>query len=216
MNESTFSDLKKIYKKLLIKYHPDTATENYDDSKIKQIIEAYQKLSSENTSIITNKPNSPIYIPHKPDIKKYYAFLSEFFIYSIKCSAFHNDKLDDLKEYIRSYSNSGIIDENILCILPSLLNISEFSVYNTEYEIIERNILNYIKNLLLSSDFITLLSNKNPGFDILINEILHKLNLFKDETIKLKLNSALVLISILQDDDVLLKLYTNSGQNRNL
>ncbi|HQB62421.1 MAG TPA: hypothetical protein PK899_12280, partial [Spirochaetota bacterium] len=60
------------------------------------------------------------------------------------------------------------------------------------------------------------LSNKNPGFDILINEILHKLNLFKDETIKLKLNSALVLISILQDDDVLLKLYTNSGQNRNL
>jgi len=100
--------------------------------------------------------------------------------------------------------------------LPSLLNISEFSVYNTEYEIIERNILNYIKNLLLSSDFITLLSNKNPGFDILINEILHKLNLFKDETIKLKLNSALVLISILQDDDVLLKLYTNSGQNRNL
>lgn len=215
MNEASIPDLKKIYKKLLIKYHPDTATEDYDDSKIKQIIEAYQKL----TSIKTSKKNSdnadPKIITYNLGIKDYYAFLSEYFIYSIKRSAFHNDKLNTLKEYISLYANSSIVDENILCILPSLLNISENTVYDAEYEIIERNILNYIKFLLLSSDFITLLSNKKSGSDILINEILHKLKLFENEDIKLKLNSALVLLAILQDDDVLLELYTNSKQNRN-
>jgi len=216
MNEASISDLKKIYKKLLIKYHPDTATEDYDDSKIKQIIEAYQKLTSIKTSKINSDNADPKIITYNLGIKDYYAFLSEYFIYSIKRSAFHNDKLNTLKEYISLYANSSIADENILCILPSLLNISENTVYDTEYEIIERNILNYIKFLLLSSDFITLLSNKNPGSDILINEILHKLKLFENDDIKLKLNSALVLLAILQDDDVLLALFSNSKQNRNL
>lgn len=212
MNEPSISDLKRIYKKLLIKYHPDTATEDYDDSKIKQIIEAYQKLSSGNKTIATDNSISQKYITHKPDIKDYYAFLSEFFKYSIKCSAFHNDKLDVLKEYIRLYSYSEIPNENILCILPALLNISDVSSYDTEYEIIERNILSHIKTLLSSSDFITLLSNKKHSSDILINEILHKLKLFENEEIKLKLNSALVLLAILQDDGILLNLYTNSKQ----
>ncbi len=66
--ESTSVDIKKIYRKLVLKYHPDICTEENAEDKFKEIVEAFNVLSDPHKKAEYDKKYSVV--SPFPDIKK--------------------------------------------------------------------------------------------------------------------------------------------------
>ncbi len=66
--EASIIDIKKIYRKLVLKYHPDINTENDAEDKFKQIVEAFNVLSNPYKRAEYDEKNV---VSHFPAVKKY-------------------------------------------------------------------------------------------------------------------------------------------------
>ena len=123
----TKDDIKKAYKKLILKYHPDKNKDIDTSDKFKEIQIAYEILSDdERRKEYDNLPISEkvkYYETLKSIIIKKYPYINDYISFFIK--NFYNENEDDLKNDLESL-NFNSIYKNFLEKIPEVLNKVEY------------------------------------------------------------------------------------------
>ena len=123
-------DIRKAYKRLILKYHPDKNTEDTTE-KFKEIQTAYEILSNnENKTKYDNLPNNEkvkYYESLKSLIIKKYPCINEYLSFIIK--NFYNDHEKDFENDLETF-NFNSIYKNFIEKFPDILNKADYNILN--------------------------------------------------------------------------------------
>ena len=123
-------DIRKAYKRLILKYHPDKNTEDTTE-KFKEIHTAYEILSNnEKRKEYDNLPNNEkvkYYDSLKSLIIKKYPCINDYLSFIIK--NFYNDHEKDLENDLETF-NFNSIYKNFIEKIPEILNKTDYNILN--------------------------------------------------------------------------------------
>lgn len=142
-------DIKKAYKKLILKYHPDKNTEDTTD-KFKEIQTAYEILSNDNKKLeydsLPANEKVKYYEKLKSIIIKKYPYIDDYFSFIIK--NFYDGNEKNLENDLETF-NFNSIYKNFVEKIPEVLNSIDYKNIKLKPYVFDINITGKIHGTLI-------------------------------------------------------------------
>ena len=204
----TEEQLKRTYRLLLKKYHPDTGGENADEVAIRNIIEEYKKLTSRRSSKendATKNTNGTIVPLSEWTMPTSTNDTDKFILDMLKLIAARRAEdmpTDMLAAHISFCSECDNADSHILT-LTALAEIAELTrlshnEYDPDCEAALKRICEYAQNIAEATSILTRLNLIAPPKSGLVCDILRSIKKCSSEPLRNLLNSYLVMIISLE------------------
>ncbi len=207
-------NLKRTYRLLLKKYHPDTGGENADEAAIRRVIDEYKKLTSRRSSTsngVTKNKNSTIVPLAEWTIPTDWASADQFILEMIRLIAANRlnkmpietigATIDQLSQLCQDQNN-----QHHSAVLLTLTGISEMAQLcqknNTEYDIhytaVMKQITDYASSICEAANYLDKLCAVNAPKSNLIRDILRSIKLCSSENLRESLNAVLIFVVSLE------------------
>ena len=211
----TEENLKRTYRALLKKYHPDTGGENADEAAIRRVIDEYKKLTSRRCSAsngVTKNKNSTIVPLAEWTMPTDWTSADQFILKMIGLIAANRlneipietigAAIDQLAQLCQDQNN-----QHHSAVLLTLTGISEMAqlcqkINNNEYDIhytaVMKRITDYARSICEAANYLDKLSAVNAPKSNLIRDILRSIRICGSEHLKELLNAVLIFVVSLE------------------